>query len=160
MELELADGGNLFDLLYHVEAFDERVVRSFFQQALNGLHWCHTNGVAHRDLKPDHILLDQHFFNLKMAGFGLASRNVRTVSPRNFFFYTCKSRSPMCFLRCCAWRQDDRCYPIRVSEKYMAPEVLALNQGSTYDGFKADVFSMGVILFIMLTQSMIYVGSP
>jgi serine/threonine protein kinase len=78
MELELAPGGDLFDLLYYTTAFDERVARSFFRQALDGLNWCHTNKMAHRDLKPDNLLLDA-LFNLKIADFGLAARNVRTV---------------------------------------------------------------------------------
>ena len=35
----------------------------------------------------------------------------------------------------------------------MAPEVLASSQATPYDGFKADIFSLGVILFVMLAQS-------
>jgi serine/threonine protein kinase len=31
---------------------------------------------------------------------------------------------------------------------YMAPEVAKLQDGQVYDGFKSDIFSMGVILFI------------
>jgi hypothetical protein len=36
----------------------------------------------------------------------------------------------------------------------MAPELHSMNSDKPYDGVKADVFSIGVILFIMLTQSM------
>ncbi len=35
----------------------------------------------------------------------------------------------------------------------MAPEVLVSSHETAYDGFKADIFSLGVILFVMLAQS-------
>ena len=34
------------------------------------------------------------------------------------------------------------------TEGYMAPEIANLEEGKSYDGFKADLFSVGVVLFI------------
>jgi serine/threonine protein kinase len=37
-----------------------------------GLEYCHSNGVTHRDLKPDNLLLDRNYV-LKIADFGYSA---------------------------------------------------------------------------------------
>ena len=72
MVYERAEGGELMDFLLISGAFNEELARHFFKQLLQGLDYCHINGVTHRDLKPDNLLLDINF-NLKIADFGYAA---------------------------------------------------------------------------------------
>ncbi|KAK3875159.1 hypothetical protein Pcinc_019951 [Petrolisthes cinctipes] len=47
------------------------LVRSYMQQLLRGIGFCHTHRILHRDLKPQNILIDSRGL-IKMADFGLA----------------------------------------------------------------------------------------
>jgi serine/threonine protein kinase len=69
---ERAEGGELMDFLLITGAFNEPLARHYFKQLMQGLDYCHVNGVAHRDLKPDNLLLDKNFI-LKIADFGYAA---------------------------------------------------------------------------------------
>ncbi|ETO33357.1 hypothetical protein RFI_03749 [Reticulomyxa filosa] len=69
--LEFAPGGELFDILYYTSALEPVVARTYFRQLIAGLEACHKAGVAHRDLKPQNLLLDAKF-NLKITDFGLS----------------------------------------------------------------------------------------
>jgi renal tumor antigen len=54
--LELAPS-ELFDFLFYTEKFPEHIARTYCQQLLAGLEHCHAQGVFHRDLKPDNLLM-------------------------------------------------------------------------------------------------------
>jgi len=48
--IELAEGGELFDILSLTGAFSESVARTYFHQLISALRQCHSKGIAHRDL--------------------------------------------------------------------------------------------------------------
>jgi serine/threonine protein kinase len=50
--LEYAGGGELFDYVAETGRFSEKVTRTYFHQMMNGLHYMHERGYAHRDIKP------------------------------------------------------------------------------------------------------------
>lgn len=70
--LELAQGGEVFDFISNSGPFSEKTARFFFHQFMDGLNYCHQNGVCHRDLKPENLLLDAAF-DIKIADFGFAA---------------------------------------------------------------------------------------
>ena len=53
-------------------ALGEEFGRDFLEQILDTLEYMHGQGVVHRDIKPDNILIDSEG-NYKIADFGMAT---------------------------------------------------------------------------------------
>lgn len=118
--MELVRGGELFDKISKGR-LREDVARSYFQQLISAVDFCHSRGVYHRDLKPENLLLDEEG-NLKVTDFGLSAF-------------------------CDHLRQDGLLHTTCGTPAYVAPEIIG-KKG--YDGAKADLWSCGVILYVLL----------
>ncbi|XP_035772253.1 death-associated protein kinase 1 [Neolamprologus brichardi] len=55
--LELVAGGELFDFLAEKESLSEEEATQFLKQILDGVHYLHSKRIAHFDLKPENIML-------------------------------------------------------------------------------------------------------
>ncbi|CAL1404442.1 unnamed protein product [Linum trigynum] len=119
--MEYAARGELFDEIVAEGRLGEDAGRKYFQQLVSAVDYCHSRGVYHRDLKPENLLLDASRV-LKVSGFGFSALP-QQVSGDGLLHTTCGTPA------------------------YVAPEVI-LKKG--YDGAKADVWSCGVILFLLL----------
>lgn len=119
--LEFVTGGELFDKIVNNGRMREGEARRYFQQLINAVDYCHSRGVYHRDLKPENLLLDQSG-NLKVSDFGLSALS-QQVRDDGLFHTSCGTPN------------------------YVAPEVL---KDRGYDGATADIWSCGVILFVLL----------
>ncbi|GAB4817310.1 hypothetical protein N2152v2_004356 [Parachlorella kessleri] len=70
--MEYVKAGELFDYIVEKGRLLEEEARTFFQQIVSGVEYCHRNMVVHRDLKPENLLLDAKR-NIKIADFGLSN---------------------------------------------------------------------------------------
>ncbi|CAO3670236.1 unnamed protein product [Umbelopsis ramanniana] len=70
--LEYMEGGELFEYLVSEGRLPESKARSYFQQIIYGVDYCHRHLICHRDLKPENLLLDRNL-DIKIADFGMAS---------------------------------------------------------------------------------------
>ncbi|KAJ7814116.1 hypothetical protein B0H14DRAFT_2850892 [Mycena olivaceomarginata] len=78
---EFCQGGSLAALLEHGRIEDESIIQIYTMQMLDGLAYLHGQGIVHRDVKPDNILLD-HRGVIKFVDFGAAkilAKNQRTM---------------------------------------------------------------------------------
>jgi serine/threonine protein kinase len=105
--------------------------KKMFQQIVTGLKSLHENGVAHRDLSIENILYDECTDTYAICDFGMALRVPRDPSTGAFLPLT---NAPTCG-----------------KEGSIAPELW--RREPRVDLFAADMWSMGVILFMALTGS-------
>ncbi|KAL2459785.1 CBL-interacting serine/threonine-protein kinase 1 [Forsythia ovata] len=122
MVLEYVNGGELFDRIASKGKLSEAGGRKLFHQLIDGVIYCHDNGVFHRDLKLENVLINANG-NVKITDFGLSAL------PQHF-------------------REDGLLHTTCGSPNYVAPEILS-NRG--YDGATSDTWSCGVILYVILT---------
>ena len=129
MVLEKCDGGELFEQISKNKRLNENIAALICKQLFSALSYLHDNNIAHRDMKPENILLEdrEDFINIKIIDFGTAV----TIQKNN------KSKG-----RNNNWMLTD----VVGSAYYIAPEVIIGN----YDE-KCDLWSSGVILYILLS---------
>lgn len=69
--LEYVPGGSIHSLLTKFGPFSEIMIKLYTKQILKGLHYLHSNGIIHRDIKGANILVDTNGI-CKLADFGCA----------------------------------------------------------------------------------------
>uniref|UniRef100_A0A8D0H568 non-specific serine/threonine protein kinase n=1 Tax=Sphenodon punctatus TaxID=8508 RepID=A0A8D0H568_SPHPU len=70
--MDYASKGDLYDYVNERQRLTEQEARHFFRQVVSAIYYCHKNGIVHRDLKLENILLDANG-NIKIADFGLSN---------------------------------------------------------------------------------------
>ena len=124
---ELCSKGNPISYLsYNKTGFEETICKIFFYKILQIVKTLHKMGIYHRDLKLDNFLLDGDCYNIKLGDFGFSS------------LITMKKNG-----------KAKKLTGQIGTDIYMAPEIFLK---VPYDGEKADIFSLGVILFNLRTS--------
>jgi serine/threonine-protein kinase len=128
--MDLAVGARLSELFAHAPFSRSRAVR-ILRQLCDGLDHAHCQGLIHRDLKPDNVIVERSSELVRIVDFGIA------------------------LLRD---EETDRITTAGIvlgTPHYMAPE---LASAVLFD-HRVDLFALGVICFEMLTARMPFKGS-
>lgn len=119
--LEYIPGGSIGSCLRKHGKFEEPVVSSLTRQVLQGLSYLHNEGILHRDLKADNILLDLDG-TCKISDFGISKKTDNIYG-------------------------NDSSNSMQGSVFWMAPEVIR-SQGLGYSA-KVDIWSLGCVVLEM-----------
>ena len=121
--MDLCEGGELFDTISKVGHFTEQLAANLFRDMMGAVNYCCTKKICHKDLKPENFMFaaKDETSTIKLIDFGLS---------QTF--------------------EDPKIGKVRMKAKvgtpyYIAPEVIR----GDYDE-KCDVWSMGVILYILI----------
>ncbi len=126
-------GGSLQNRLRQVTKFEPAEVSHILGQIAPALALVHRKNIIHRDLKPANMLLDDND-NIYIADFGLAKQlGVKSDLSAN--------------------------HQIIGTPHYMSPEQAATDNGVTL-GNQSDIYSLGIILYEILTGSHPFGNAP
>ncbi|XP_046939956.1 MAP kinase-interacting serine/threonine-protein kinase 1 isoform X1 [Lynx rufus] len=138
---EKLQGGSILAHIQKQKHFNEREASRVVRDVAAALDFLHTKGIAHRDLKPENILCEspEKVSPVKICDFDLGS----------------------------GVKLNNSCTPITTPElttpcgsaEYMAPEVVEVfrDEATFYDK-RCDLWSLGVVLYIMLSGYPPFVG--
>ncbi|KAM8893156.1 death-associated protein kinase 2 isoform 2-T3 [Spinachia spinachia] len=127
--LELVSGGELFDFLAQKESLSEEEATQFMKQILDGVEYLHSKRIVHFDLKPENImLLDRN----------VALPRIKLID----FGLAHKLEAGADFKN------------IFGTPEFVAPEIV------NYEplGLEADMWSIGVITYVLLSGASPFLG--
>ncbi|XP_053549499.1 MAP kinase-interacting serine/threonine-protein kinase 1 isoform X2 [Bombina bombina] len=135
-------GGSILSHIQKRKHFNEKEASTVVKDIASALDFLHTKGIAHRDLKPENILceFEEKVSPVKICDFDLGS----------------------------GVKLNSACTPITTPElttpcgsaEYMAPEVVEVfTEEATFYDKRCDLWSLGVILYIMLSGYPPFVGN-
>uniref|UniRef100_A0A673NKT5 non-specific serine/threonine protein kinase n=1 Tax=Sinocyclocheilus rhinocerous TaxID=307959 RepID=A0A673NKT5_9TELE len=127
--LELVSGGELFDFLAQKESLSEEEATEFIKQILNGVQYLHSKKIAHFDLKPENIMLLDNNVHLP---------RIKLID----FGLAHRIKDGVEFKN------------IFGTPEFVAPEIV------NYEplGLEADMWSIGVITYILLSGASPFLG--
>lgn len=142
--MQYAENGSILDLIHKEKRLSEARACHFIRQIIAGLEYCHSQGVCHRDIKCENILLDENDV-VKLIDFGFAKsyktngksleNDIDLAASAHTHHSKKKSEDPLVSETYCG------------SYAYASPEIL---KGIPYDPFKSDVWAMGCVLYAMV----------
>lgn len=136
--MDFVSGGDLMDFVAAHGTVGEDAGREITKQILSAVRYIHDQGISHRDLKPDNILIEQDDpVLIKITDFGLSRIQDAGIMMKTF----CGTLA------------------------YIAPEVISSkdykdkDQGTNIYSSLADMWSIGCLVYVILTGHLPFSGS-
>jgi serine/threonine protein kinase len=129
MVMEWVDGRSLRQIIDDRTTLSSARAIRITLAVCDALHYLHSRGVLHRDLKPENVMVDAAD-NIKLIDFGIAGESKRTLWTR-------------------ASLEDATGTP-----DYVSPEQIKGKRGDN----RSDIYSLGIMLFEMLTGQVPFSG--
>ena len=165
--LEFIPGGDLMDYLTQGGLPDKDDALSVFVKVVEAVNQVHANGIAHLDLKPENLLVvlkekdgaavdkkqasgQQQVAEIKLCDFGLA----RIIESPLYVKKDDDGKQKAIVM------DNGGGAAQRGTYSYMAPEVFHASHPDEYNAYKADAWSLGCILFVLMTMQHPYAGVP
>ena len=121
--------GNLCYYIKHADGFPEKYARVIFKKILEAIKFCHDRKICHLDIKPENIMIDKDYEPI-IIDFGL-SEIFKDENGQIKLFKKLKG-----------------------TKKYTPPEMW---ENQECNGAKCDIFSLGVLLFNLVTNKFPFV---
>ena len=116
-------------LLYYVTilnySYSEKHAKVIFKKIIEGIKFCHDRGICHLDIKPENIVFNTDFEPV-IIDYGFAAKFV-DKDKKTIYFTKGKG-----------------------TKQYISPEMRVRDK---FDGVKCDIFSLGQVLFNLVTGS-------
>ena len=119
---ELFSKENLF---YYIKngGFSEKHAQVIFKKIVEAIKFCHNKGICHLDIKPANIVFDKNFEPV-IIDFGYAAKFIDSNNNKIYFENG------------------------KGTKEYLSPDMRVKEK---YDGEKCDIFSLGAVLFNLVT---------
>lgn len=129
MVMEHCRGGELYSRLVDLERYQEDHARKIVSQILGAISYCHSKGIAHRDVKLANFVFKdkEHYSPIKLIDFGFSAMHSTTESTFSTFVG---------------------------SAYYMAPEVIAKDQYT----LQCDMWGIGVVSYTLIAGHPPFMG--
>ncbi|XP_027838280.1 testis-specific serine/threonine-protein kinase 2-like [Aphis gossypii] len=122
--MAFAERGDVLQYIIDHGPLKENQARIWFRQLALAVQYLHAMEIVHRDIKCENILITEHY-TIKLTDFGFSK-------------FVNSSKKLNCNTYCC-------------SLGYASPEILTTRP---YDGKISDIWSLGVVLYVMLNKKM------
>lgn len=129
--MKYVDGGELCSRILGVGPVNENRAREMFLQLLDALEYIQSKGIFHRDISLENILMTKSG-QLMLIDFGMCLQIPIQDSSAPYLLPPMSAKG---------------------KKSYMAPEIVS--ESAPFNGFKSDIWSLGIVLFTMLTGKFI-----